>query len=995
MKILVVSAMDSTNLSFENVIKEMIQQGHEVEIFATVMDEKDIRMFKHMGLIINPAEKLTSKIVKEFDVAFCGPDSMNVLCYFDIYIFSYNFLSNNWPSDGADFMFTAYKDRILRCKEDCAYMPIGIAKNDTPKTKIEVKNQILYIDAGHIPFGEKGKYQVANMLLEICENFPSYNLVVKPRWLLKDTKNQTHKNGQHLYVILETITNGNLPDNLILLNEHIDLQELIDSSFSIVSTSISCYIDAILRGKGIIIAGEFDCEDQREMRKNVALKRDYDNAKDAGCYVDYREVVKYLPEGIHCDQAHLERRVSYTIEISKKIVYVMDYIYTNFLKANYYPVISKYEYENYKEEMVADNNLTMQDLKYKRQKNRIIGMSRIFDFIDAQIDYTSYFELLESLYKNYDLNFEGFKKLKIILDDKFRKVLVENAELLMSDPINQSFLFSALSGLRREDEIILIPQNQILCEGPYYFYLGRFYRKQGLTENAIEQFIKFLKEANGRSYIKYSQEREWGLKDAYNYLFRIYDGNNIGPFDMAELYIDLFRKGNELNVEYGLRKKLHNFLPKIAEELESVDFEKAYQCLMVYAKQDKHYNLEPRDKRIKALINETKILKEQGRIRNRIRNKISKSFRLIRRGFQCIRDHGLKYTCHYTYNRISKKIKEKKEKIHKKLLSYSPIRILDVFSHKVLEGYRLYAIMIKQYGENARLFLSAFGTGDAYLYALFFEGYAKKYENSIPVFGVWNSSSKKVAELFNIQNIAIFSTEEMRFILNLFMFDSKNLIHINCMHYHIFYRHTGILSYLEGLHDFNWFSLSQAILEVNEKEITKPVFEEDIDFLQKVFEENQLIPSKTVLLAPYAKTVKGVPMSFWNQLAARLMEQGICVCTNSSGAKEPPVKNTKALFIPYEKSVPFLEKAGAVIGLRSGFLDIISMADCIKISLNIEKNYRRSLICHISESFSLSAMYGQKNQYDWMYSNETEKVLLEDIVQLIVSQMQMKEGTIR
>lgn len=995
MKILVVSAMDATNLAIENIVKEMIQRGHEVEVFAIVMGTKEIRMFKRMGLMIRPIKDLTPEITKKFDVAFCGTDSMHVLRYLDIYIFSYNFISNNWTSEGADFMFTAYKDRVLRYEEDCASMPIGIAKNDTLKTQMEVKNQILYIDAGHIPFGEKGKYQVANMLLEICKKFPSYNLVVKPRWLLGDTKNQTHKNGQHLYTILDSITKGDLPDNLILLNEYLDLQELIDTSISVISTSISCYIDVALRGKGVIIVGEFDCEDQREMRKNVALKRDYDNAKDAGCYVDYKEVVQYLPEGIYCNPKHFEHRLSYTTQVSEKIVNVMEYVQESFLKFNQYPAILKYEYENYKETIVTDRELTIQELKYRRQKNGIIGALRIFDCIDAPIEYTSYFELLENSYRNYELNYEGFKSLKSLLDIEFWKILTKNAELLMSDPINQSFLFWALCCLGKMDEIMYIPSNQVVCEGPYHFYMGRIYRKQGLTENAIEQFIKFLKEANGRSYIKYSQEQEWGLKDAYNYLFRIYDGNNIGPFDMAELYIDLFRKGNELNVEYGLRKKLHNFLPKIAEELESVDFEKAYQCLMVYAKQDKHYNLEPRDKRIKALINETKILKEQGRIRNRIKNKISKSFRLIRRGFQCIRDHGLKYTCHYTYNRIARKIKEKKEKIHKKLLSYSPIRILDVFSHKVLEGYRLYAIMIKQYGENARLFLSAFGTGDAYLYALFFEGYAKKYENSIPVFGVWNSSSKKVAELFNIQNIAIFSTEEMRFILNLFMFDSKNLIHINCMHYHIFYRHTGILSYLEGLHDFNWFSLSQAILEVNEKEITKPVFEEDIDFLQKVFEENQLIPSKTVLLAPYAKTVKGVPMSFWNQLAARLMEQGICVCTNSSGAKEPPVKNTKALFIPYEKSVPFLEKAGAVIGLRSGFLDIISMADCIKISLNIEKNYRRSLICHISESFSLSAMYGQKNQYDWMYSNETEKVLLEDIVQLIVSQMQMKEGTIR
>lgn len=993
MKILVVSAMDATNLAIENIVKEMIQRGHEVEVFAIVMGTKEIRMFKRMGLPIKSAKDLTPEITKRFDVAFCGTDSMHILRYLDIYVFSYNLISNNWTSEGADFMFTAYKDRVSRYEEDCASMPIGIAKNDTPKTQVELKNQILYIDAGHIPFGEKGKYQVANMLLEICKKFPEYNLVVKPRWLLEDTKNQTHKNGQHLYMILDSITKGNLPDNLILLNQHLDLQELIDASVSVISTSISCYIDVALRGKGVIIVGELDCEDQREMRKNIALKRDYDNAKDAGCYVDYREVIQYLPEGIYCDPKHFEHRLAYTTKVSEKIVDVMEYIYENFLKWNQYPAILKYEYENYKEKIVVDPNLTIQELKYKRQKNGIVGALRIFDCIDAPIKYTSYFELLENSYRSYELNFEGFKSLKTIMDIEFWRILTENAELLMSDPINQSFLFWAICCLGKIDEIMLIPPNRVLCEGPYHFYMGRIYRKQGLKQNAIEQFIKFLREANERSYIKYSQEYEWGLKDAYNYIFRVYDGNNIDSLDMADLYMDLFRKGNELNVEFGLRKRIHNFLPMIAEEIKAIDFEKAYQCLLLYAKQDKHYNLEPRDKRIKALVNETKNLKKQGTICNSIKNKILKKIRFVQRGFQCIRDHGMKYTYVYTYNRIAKKIRIVKGKMYEKLLSYSPIHIMHIFSHRVLEGYRLYSEIIEKYGEDSRLFLSAFGTGDAYLYALLFDGYAKKYADSIPVFGVWNHSSKKVAELFHIQDIAVFSTEEMKSVLNLFMFVSENLIHLNCMHYHIFYRHTGILSYLEGLHNFNWFSLSKAVLEVSEKEITRPIFEYDMDFIQKIFEDNQLIPYRTVLLAPYAKTVKGVPMSFWNRLATRLIEQGICVCTNSSGAQEPPVENTRALFIPYEKSVPFLEKAGAVIGLRSGFLDIVSMADCIKISLNIEKNYRRSLICHISESFSLSAMYGQKNQYDLMYSNGNEMTLLEDIVQLIVNGM--KEGTAR
>ena len=50
----------------------------------------------------------------------------------------------------------------MRYYEDCATMPIGVPKNDTVITESS-KKQFLYIDAGHFPFGEKGKQQVANI----------------------------------------------------------------------------------------------------------------------------------------------------------------------------------------------------------------------------------------------------------------------------------------------------------------------------------------------------------------------------------------------------------------------------------------------------------------------------------------------------------------------------------------------------------------------------------------------------------------------------------------------------------------------------------------------------------------------------------------------------------------------------------------------------------------------------------------------------------------
>ena len=975
MKILVVSAGDATNLSIENVIKEFILRKHHVEVYARFADYKSIRMFNDLLIPVHPVKELTEKIIASFDIAFCGTDAMDFLRFADIYIFAYNFIFNGWASDGADFMFTLSKDRNMRYKEDCATMPIGVPKNDIPKTD-EVKKQFLYIDAGHIPFGRKGKEQVAEMLLNICNSFPDYRLVVKPRWLLDDMQNLTHPNYNHIYRILDELTGGNLPENLVLLEEHLNLQTLIDESITVITTSISCYLDAALRGKGVLVVSGLDNEDQCDMRINVSLRREYAFASDAGCLVDYQQITRYLPQGIMCSEEHLNRLLSYRQGASSRIVDVVEYVYETFLKHGKYPRIQEYDYESYKTDIEDDAHINLNILKYKRMKNAVINLSRIFDSIDAEIDWSDYYKTLEEIYQTFPLDNNGYQSLVAQMIDRDKKFRIKEGKKLMTDSINQSFLLQALYDTNQEIDILRIPPEEICCSGPYYYYLGKIYEKDKEPLGAIHYYYLFLKEAINRSFIKYPQEKTWGIRTAYICIARTYDGENMSPEEFAEIYVQLHEKCLENCIPYRERKRLYHSAVSASRKLyEKGNYELAVQCSIRCMEQSNIFN---EDRRLVRTLQQ-----ENSRILHSISYRIGSFItwlpRKVRKGMQGIKVEGVVNFCKHEFFNVKNIFISKTTHV---------FTIWNVFYNKVMKGYQLYADIIYKYGENARLYLSAQANGDVYIHGMCFESYTKKRPNTIPIFGVWETSGGKVSSLFEIRNVEIFSLEELKDLYNLLMFDSQANCKIEHMHFHVVYRHIAFLMYIEGIHGFNLFSQTLAYLNIESKQLTKPKFTNDFEIIKKIFDDNGIIPGKTVLLVPYAKSVLPINRLFWNKLAHKLMDCGVSVCTNTAGSMETPIEGTSGVFIPYQISVPFLEMAGATIGLRSGFQDVTSTAKCLKITLYPENNYKRSLVWSTNESYNLTNMYNQSNQIDLIYSYENEEVILQEIVDRVVASIE-------
>lgn len=984
MNILVIAANDSDNLMISNVLFELQRRGHKLQIYSHFTDEKSVRMFRELGVPVHHVKDLTNASIDWADSIISALRAHinlkalgeKVFCSKYIYIYN-NYIDSHWATAGGDFMFTCGTTRQPLHPEDCPSMPIGCPKNDhissAPST--DDSKTILFIDSGHYPFSHKGKIQVADMLLDICKAYPEYELMVKPRFLPKD-ENMLHSNRDHLYSCIEDRCEGDLPSNLVLLQEHRDMQELLDQCCCAVMLCSSAYVDAALRGKNILIVKGIDNEDKYELRNEIEYKNIYQLREESGCVVDYRDVVRHLPHGIKCSEEHLNKLVAYRENASQRMVDVMEFIYDNFLSKGEFPAIQNYNYETYCSEMKADPSLTWDIIKHKRLKNMGNNSTNFFNRITAQIDYTAFYEALDNSYMSYPASVEGATNFLKQLDSIRCALWIENANLMMADPMNQAELIRVLYDAGKHDKILELPENQILCPGPYNYYLGLIFHQRKDWLRSTPHITLFLKEASKRYFAKYPCEESWGIRTAYQCIAEMYAKSNISCEDFAELYEILYHRYQARNIPYRSLKRLHMAIPKVCDGFYGQgEYKRAAECALLYIHQISKFN----DDKRRASELQKEIVAINSSWTYRIGRAITWLPRKVRGGIRCVCENGWKYT----YNRIIEKLKAP--------LKRNPLyRIFCEFNANIYSGYHLYSGLIGEFGENTYVELSAGGTGNIYICGRYYNKYiSSKGRKDTAVYILPGEKYYQTAKLFKLDRAKAISRADWTKLLNLLRFIGESNIPMEALHYHLSAIYTGFLTCLESLHGWNMYSMIHEVhfCNLGIDDIERPTFLCDSSEINGIFCENNLSFGKTVVLAPYAGLAPRISSVFWDKLVFRLVTQGFTVCTNSSCSAEPPIRGTVPVLYPHNLSVPFLEAAGYIVGLRSGFLDIIESARCKKVAL-YPHNFEKRGIANGSAigSFSLNAMFNRNDFLELETTPENLDEIVESILNYFVSE---------
>ncbi|MBR7005354.1 MAG: hypothetical protein IKH98_00250 [Candidatus Methanomethylophilaceae archaeon] len=109
-----------------------------------------------------------------------------------------------------------------------------------------------------------------------------------------------------------------------------------------------------------------------------------------------------------------------------------------------------------------------------------------------------------------------------------------------------------------------------------------------------------------------------------------------------------------------------------------------------------------------------------------------------------------------------------------------------------------------------------------------------------------------------------------------------------------------------------------------------PAFDECKDSVKKFFDDNGLIPGRTVIVAPYVNTLGELPVWLWIEIVDEFRKRGYTVCTNCDD-KHWPIFGSVRVNPSYAELKEFYEYAGYFVGSRSGLCDILSSFDMCKI----------------------------------------------------------------
>jgi hypothetical protein len=319
-----------------------------------------------------------------------------------------------------------------------------------------------------------------------------------------------------------------------------------------------------------------------------------------------------------------------------------------------------------------------------------------------------------------------------------------------------------------------------------------------------------------------------------------------------------------------------------------------------------------------------------------------------------------------------------KKKFHIFAMNFKTNDSPSVFAYMAgvkIRGWYWYKKITKGHSQDCTIFITPYtGTGDIYLAGLFFNEYIKRNNITDYVFTVVNNACKKVANMFDIQNIVFLPNKASDDIISLERSIGKNM--------NIVTLNDGWLSdplqWLRGYRELNFEKMFRYFVfgfddSVKHELPPQKDYGKEIDAL---FEKYGLAKGKTVVLSPYSNTLFDLPNDVLQAIVVHCKERGLTVCTNCAG-KEKPVNGTLAVFFPLDQAIAFMEAAGYFIGVRSGLCDVISSAKCKKVIL-----YERDGLFYKSsqyEYFSLAKMGLCDDAVEIEYHDDLKDDVLKEI----------------
>jgi hypothetical protein len=302
--VLFIGGFDSTNYAYVELVRELAARGHVCTVI--VENERDVvnnKMFVSAGIAMVPLSEFSLRDLDSVDFVFSSPflRRQHRALYDAIYerhkfiVAFANLFSAVTMRIAPDLVITTseskfedFADNGLRYNMVAVgnpqYDPLIRARDSRPAGEERTIRKVLVVDQGAYPFGDTGKAQLADTLVDIARNNPEMTFHIKPRYLPEEDGEHLHSMSEHLYSHLH-----DTPDNLVLIQKPTILEDLILDFDAMITTWSTAHLDAVVLDLPLLLIGGLDSVDVFDVRRQ-RIAAAYDHLRDTGCLVDWRDL---------------------------------------------------------------------------------------------------------------------------------------------------------------------------------------------------------------------------------------------------------------------------------------------------------------------------------------------------------------------------------------------------------------------------------------------------------------------------------------------------------------------------------------------------------------------------------------------------------------------------------------------------------------------------------------------------------------------------------
>ena len=218
--------------------------------------------------------------------------------------------------------------------------------------------------------------------------------------------------------------------------------------------------------------------------------------------------------------------------------------------------------------------------------------------------------------------------------------------------------------------------------------------------------------------------------------------------------------------------------------------------------------------------------------------------------------------------------------------------------------------------------------GDIFILGTYLSQNNEKFRHPFTLIVIGNAC-KKIAIRSGFEHVISIDQATMDMLLFYKMFMGDDLKSVEILHYDFIGR--CICNPIFDQKKFTFYECYECMVFGEATNFINQSMESHKANVTNYCKQNGIVKGKTVILAPYNKSIPDISPVFWETLARELRKLGYTVITNSSKTEEQPVYQTQAVGIPLETINEIVEYAGYFIGVRSGLCDVISGCNAQKI----------------------------------------------------------------